>query len=482
MNALAIVLVPGCLGAPSASQPTTVLRLSLGVLLFASVAACSSGDDEPVMDAAALTERLSSAGTDTVVVVGATTIEGAFSVPSGVTLVGSGREATTLRASTDAPAVTLAPGASLGRLSVIGAGGAAVEAVGDGSDGGSVTVEDVVIRVDVGQGLSLRALGGATLHRVEIEGPVTSDNATSVAPGADSTATATHGIVLDEVGRRESPAELREISVRGVGRFGLLLVGSHVALHDATVRENLGTAVMVHGGRVDAARLSVVRTLQGVQPLPAYAFLVAGGAEAGTEDLELLDNEGYGVVQDGGTAEHLRPVIIGNNEPGIWAQAQAATSIAGDGTEIAGNRLAGIVVVAPEQVSVRDARISATRIAPRIMGEIGEVRVGDGVHAIAEDGDGLTFEDLLMTENERVGLLLDLQEATADRAMFTRVTVDAPDDGFGAVAQTPAGPIALGEWGAAIERRGAALTADGAVGDRFDVVGLIAPMFLPRSE
>ena len=455
-----------------------VMRLSSTFLIASGVLVASlvgCGNEEPICGGAALVDALATAAAGTTVSLSscAAATSGALRVPEGVTLRGTGRESTEIDVGTGS--LELAPGATLAGLAVRGGGDAAILVIGGGTP---VAIEDVQVEVTRGVALRVEQADGVVLRNVELSGPVTADNATTVPPMPSATETATHGLLLIDVGEAAQPALLDGVSMHGFARFGALFIDSVVSWTGGGATDNLSVGVMVHGGSLDIEDAQICRTLEGVQPLPAYAAVFDEGARVSSDALEICDNEGYGILQDSAGASHVDLVAANNGEPAVWVQFSDGLALSGSETRITDNELAGLVVVESSDVVVRDAVISGTRLATRIMGTL-EVRVGDGIHALLADSDTLLIEDVSLIDNRRSGALLQVESGVIRDGALSRVSVSGSDDAFGVVAQTATTTIPRGGWDVGVVRGPVTDANDDLFTDRLAVVGIINPMFLP---
>ncbi len=399
-------------------------------------------------------------------------VEGAFVVPPGTTLEALDAR---LRGPSNAAALELSPGSRVTGL-VIEAGPGASSVGVTVASGAQLTA----VTVEASAGLGVVVTGHARLERVTVRGPVTAEAAPEVSVPPDRAETPTVGLLVREAGTRADPVELRDVEVSGFARFGVLAENSEVVWHGGGTDGTLGVGAMFSGGAATLRDVRACNTFQGLQPIPAYGVVFSNGARAETQSVTLCDNEGYGMLQDGAEVTHEDLGSFRNGEAGVWAQNGAAIEIFGDGSSLMENRLAGVVLVNTEEASVRDATIEATTLAVRIDRNLGELRVGDGVHVVLPEATSLTLSDLALRMNERTGLLIDVATGAIDAARIQNIEVEGTGDGLGAIAQTPTGPLVNG-WDANITRVGAPSVNDSRVTQRLDTVGIIEPMFLPRN-
>ena len=405
------------------------------------------GCDAGVCDAVALQDALDTAGADGVVEAGACRIEGSLRVPAGVTLHGQG-VGETIVASPSGTAIELADGARL---------------------------EALTVEVTLGTGVHAIGAATVTLRDVRIEGPLDAESASSVPPMPSSDETATHGLVLESC----DGVLLERVEASGFGRFGVLALDSTVRWEGGAASDNLGTGVMVRGGSIAMFDVEVCRTMRGLQPF-AYGAVFSGGASVESDRLTLCNNEGPGALHDDVAATHREANVRSNAESGLWVQRGRSFELAG--ALLDDNALCGLVIVETNAIQLSDTEIRATRLATTIVGRLGEVRAGDGIHAILANGAELHATGLTVSGNARIGMLLQIADGALPADALQAVVVEASGDALGAIAQTETAILAPDALGAGLERRGAAVANDAAVLERLDVLGAVAPMFFPPAD
>jgi len=417
-------------------------------IAFFSTLAALSGCTDPC-DPATISAALESARPGDVVDAAACRYEAAFTVPTGVTLRGRGAEQTIVTGTGMGSAIELADGAAL---------------------------EGLAIEISRGRGVS--AGGTVALRGIAMRGPVDATSAEALGPLPAPAETATHGLVLTNAGHPDAPVELSDVDIRGFARFGALFVDSHVRWEDGAASENLGVGLMASGGSIVLADLEVCGTWRGLSPF-GYGMVFRGGAAVETERVVLCDNEGTGALHDGADASHRALDASGNADAALWVQRTARFRL--EGAALSENRLAGIVLVDTADVALVDSRIDRTREATRIVSDA-ELRVGDGVQAVLASAAGLRMQRLTLAGNERAGLVVQAADGVIPAEAAVDVVVEAEGDALGALAQTESALLDPEVWGSGLERRGAAVANDAALGDRISVLGAVAPMFLPPPE
>jgi hypothetical protein len=433
-------------------------RFLPSLLILSLVSACGSDVcDDPA-------GALAAAVDGETVSMGSCRATGDVTVPSGVVFRGE-------PGSVLAGRVTLEPGSTLAGITIETGG-----VVASGTEG-SVTIENVTVEMETGVAVRIDGLG-ADLSDVTLTGTVTADNATDVPTMPTTDVWPTHGLLLVDAGSATSPVELENVDVSGFARFGALFRNSHVAWRGGSASENLTVGAMAERGSITIEGVSFERNLQGVQPFPAFGAVFTDGVEVATTDALVSENEGYGLLQDDATVGHVDLVATNNGDAAVWVQSGRSFMLAGEGSMLAGNLLAGVVLVETPNAMIQDATIDTSSLATRIDGETGMVQVGDGVHAVVESASGLVFDGLSMTGNERTGMLLDVADGSLEGAVMD-VTVDGSGESLGVIGQGPSGLIPSGTWDAGVTRLGATAANDAALDEALDIVGLIGPMFVP---
>lgn len=446
--------------------------LLLGASLLAS--ACTSEGDGAVAacDPGALEEALSSATEGDIVRIGACRVTASITVPPGVTLEGAGVDESVLVGGAGQIPLTVEPSAGGTfvhdlRVESDGPAGVLVEGAG------SVTLQHVVIVANRGVGLGAEGLDELTLANVSLQGPVDAESAGSILPPISSEEVATHGLVIVGVGA----ATLDEVDSSGYAQFGALVVDSTITWSGGGAASNLGTGLMTWGGAAILTSLDLSGTFQGLQLVPAYGGVFAGGADVETTSLRVSDSEGYGLLHSEAIARHIDLTARNNNLAALWLQNCAGFELSGAGSGLVGNGLAGIVAVDSSDVTIRHAHVDATVRRTAIVAETGSVEVGDGVQLVGTTRN-VTLEDLTLSGNARIGILLDLDGGALDGFSMDRVSVDGADDALGAVLQ--GGTLEPG-WDDGLTRQGATAANDAALGDELGVVGIVGPSDMPAA-
>ncbi len=520
------------------------VRWSSPVVLAFGLWGC--GEPTASCDLASTQAALDSAAAGDTVTVGACRLEGRLVIPSGVTLAGAGPDLTTLVASDPArAAVRLRGGDGTVDTTLRGIAIEGEYAVGVYADEGDVLVEDVSIEARVGVGLVFHGAREVTVRRVSARGPVPAGGgdrpesvfsrvapsvpagivpldpsecaggpAPTCTPGAEQDAAcelcggsvaqfcdgcgrwtsvlATQGLALDTV----AAATLEDVSVRGFSEVGVVLRDSSVTWTRGDADENLGLGLWMSGGSSDLTGVSLSRTAQPLRVTGTYSAYVTAslaGAPSFISSALVLDaSAGFGLAQVEGTAHHDGLRASGNVNGAVWLGRLDDLELTD--AVIRDNGFVGLAIVNPASATLSGVRIRETRMRSTFV-RFGETAMlGDGIQLFGSL-DAVSLTDVSLEANERVGLSVDLADATADLDIcrggaglcFTDVTVDAMPGARGALAggmrAMRSGSmttyttqlVGSGTWDVGITRTGAA-TDDATATGPLDLVGVVAPI------
>ena len=484
------------------------------VLLVLSSIAC---DPEVACDAASLRTALAGASPGDEVELRCR-VEGAFVVPAGVTLTGTGDAAIML---TDANEVALevmtgdqgdtvvqgltVESAGRAAIAVRGAGTAVLEravvrataGIGVGTSGATVTIRASAIEGEVtpdtiDESRWLRVIGSAPpdgecpTAECECRPGARDGSRTCDTTGRWATLTATHGLYV-----RGGTLELVDTTITQHALFAVVLEDASATISGGTIGHGLGVGLEVLGGTVaiDGTEITGVHT--GLRGSPSYAALFAEDAAATTTGLRVRGVDGYGLVHAGGTGVHQGLVIEETGDVALWAGGSERIEVRGPGARIADAAFAAVLGVEVGALRLEDVDVVGVRALRRVVGARGAIDVGDGVQLIATVP---SLEAVRIVGAERAGLVVDLVSGV-DATAFREVSVDASGTALGAIAGTvdvatealvagaPAG------WDTGVTRAGAAAANDAAFAGALpavvaatppsagSVVGAIGPMY-----
>ncbi|MEQ8458980.1 MAG: hypothetical protein RLO52_29290 [Sandaracinaceae bacterium] len=417
------------------------------------------GCQAELCDASSLQAALDAAGEGGRVRAGDCRIEGGLRIPPGVTLEGA--EETVLAPGADASIVLQAgpTETTLRGLRVEALGGVGVQLGGEGA----AAVEDVIITVDRGVGLVAEGVARLRVTRVSVEGAVDAAAAMTLPDTATPERGGSYGLWLVDVGTEAAPAELSDVDLRDVGPWGGVVASSQVRWTGGDVEGVTGTGVLVQGGAVSLEGVRVATLRQGIQLAPAYGLASVDGAALETRGLVVTDGEGVGVIHAGGEATHAALSVVGQRRGGVRAQADATLRL-GEGSVLTANGLAGVLAVGGS-VDVDGLEITGTVLTSALVGETIRADVGDGLQLTGVRG---SLASVIVRDNARIGLLIDVGAIGIGALSLTDVTAGAEGSALGAVAQDDAGP--LSGWDGAITREGASVANDAAHAGLLDTV------------
>ena len=390
------------------------------------------GGAESICDADGLKDALAAGGT---VEVGGCEISGSFTVPAGSTL--RGIDATSaIRGNLD-----LAADTRLESLRVIASDGVAVSSAGGVI--ANVQIETTGIGIGVEDG---------TIELTNV-----------VVDGKDI---AKYDVVLVR-----TTATIDNLQTTKAMEAGAVLAASNFTWTGGSATDNRALGILVEGGQGTLDNVEVSLTRQGARLRPAFGAVFTDEADVSSEGLRLSENEGYGLLHHTGTGAHLNVEARDNGDTAVWVQ-QA------DGLEVTGtivdNMFAGVVVVDSDAVNLHDATIDRTIQALRLLEETGAVEVGDGIHLVRSNA---TLRDLTLSDNERAGILVELDGGTLDPNVFDRITVTAIDGSHGVIVQNGTTPQG---WDDGITRLGVTAQADGQI--TLPSVEVVGPCERPASS
>lgn len=420
---------------------------------------CGGADE--ICDAADLAQALGRG--EPLIRIGACRIDGDFSVPPGVVLAGAGPASVlagqdvTLEGTTGAAAIRLED------LTVEAGSRAGVVLRGDGS----ASVARIAVSAQTGVAFAADGLGTLMMSDVSLTGPVDATNASQVPYPPDRTMVATHGLVLAQVGQ----ITMTDVNATGFAGAGVLLLDSETHWEGGGADGNLGIGAHIQGGQAELVDVSLSGTLRGTWGVPTYGGAFTATAAVDTTNLTADDNW-FGLLQHGGSARHAGLSASSNQNAGVWAQYTDSVELEG---VLANNQFAGFVAYEANGVHLHDSTISTTEEVLRPRGETGTVMVGDGVQLVGTTA-GARLTNLDLVDNERVGLLIEL-DGTGFAAMeLSGVRVTAQNGASGAVCQNGTKPS---DWDAGVTRTGVTRAADQTI-PSLETVGVVGPCGRPN--
>ncbi|MGF1465308.1 MAG: hypothetical protein ACFCGT_04170 [Sandaracinaceae bacterium] len=419
--------------------------------------------------------------------------------------------------------------------------------------GGSVVLEDVRVQTRTGVAVAAQHLSALTLRDVELVGAVPdsaslaedsvfTDVATAMPDPLPTTDDCPAGEVLDlcETGTtftrscerggcgvfqgfcgacrkqitvtstvglyvsRVSDATLENVDIRGFASFGAVVDGDEdvqetVTWTEGTVASTLRQALYLREVDSTLDGVCIERVFAGfAAPSIAFYFFTRRESQLVTSDLRLFDNQGYGLVQQGGVSEHRGLEAQGNTRASLWIA--DAVDFGVRDSSVHDTDLAGLVLFRTDAAEILRTSFQGIRQAVTLVGadNVGSIRMGDGVHSIRSSP--VRFEEVDLLDNQRIGLVMDLfgldpasdvcrggEGICFDGRNLVRSDLGVP----GALAVDTsdideAEPVTTVEtsgepgWSAGLTREGGAEADEGFTGTEIDVVGVIAPVNAPE--
>jgi hypothetical protein len=414
-------------------------------------------------------------------------IEGAFVVPAGVTLVGVPGTILASPAGVRRPVLALrtSPGVATQVAALEVESDANFGIVADGG-GGEVDLATVTVRATRGVAVGLQDLASLKLTDVVLRGPF-ADGGTMRPAEALPEATATHGLLVIRAGT----ATIERTEAHGFAGFGAVLVETTTTWTDGGATDNLGTGLAVWAGTTTLTRIDlsgthwsggpVVPSLDPGGATRPYSFggVFLGGAGVQTTGLVVSDGEGFGLVHDGGSGRHELLTAENNGDAAVWAQGTQSLEIFGAGSALFGNRYAGVVLVEPQPVTIRDLVVEGTRRGCRDCGTSAQQVAADGIQIVRPQAT-LTLQGLTLHDNARIGLLLDMGGRNMDAVTLGAIDVAGTGTQQGAMAQNGVFPTG---WDDPIARDDSTLSNDENYrGERLPVSGRLGRGRFPSIE
>ncbi|RLB56341.1 MAG: hypothetical protein DRJ42_03620 [Deltaproteobacteria bacterium] len=397
----------------------------ISFLSFLSLAALgpNAAAAQTATDGASLSAALANATAGDVVQIDGH-IVGDFTVPAGVTLLGT--TTAIIEGAGAGAALTVVPGATtttIKNLTVVSDGRYGIWVSG----AGATHLNNVAVSATRGVGIAGEGTDFLGLRNVHVLGPVTEDNADAVPAEVSPFDTATHGLILLGV----EDAVLVGVHVSGFAQAGAIIAASTTAIRRSHFNRNVGTGLVLAAGDTTIHNSSANRTFRGARTEDARVtgLAVGAGANVTTTRMRTINNQGFGVFQDGsGITEHHRLASLANLDGGLWAQ--DAEYLGVDRASISGNSNTGIAAIDTTYALIADTWVVATH-STSIDGKAAQ---GDGIVLIDTPG---ALDHVTLRGNDRVGLLATLDSSSSpDDISLTDVVVAGPRGALGVVFQT----------------------------------------------
>ena len=422
-------------------------------------------------DTTALQARLDRAAPGETVTIGSCTFTGPIRVPRGIELLGSGSKSTTIVASPGENALILTPdskGTSIRNLTIRSEGCSGIVVRGEGH----VSITDVDLHAQRGVGIAVEDTTQISMKRLSVVGPITSENAdTTIAPHppfrCGSSSLATHGIVLVDI----PSASLSDVDIEGFAAFGFLSLRSSIEWEAGTISTTLGAGIEIWGGEATLHDLTLSGIRDGQGAIESFGGAFGGGAIIRTQNVLVEDGDSFGFFHDESSAVHENLVARNNRFAAIWVQRTDSFVLRGS-TRLENNGFAGVAALDSRGILLQTTTINQTSEAIRVSG-IRTIRAADGIHMVNSEG---LLQDIILRDNERTGLLLDLANASTSTVTLGNISVEASGTSLGAIAQN--GRLESG-WDENITRLGDTASNDASFSGTLSIADAVGPVCFP---
>ncbi|WP_236605012.1 hypothetical protein [Sandaracinus amylolyticus] len=401
--------------------------------------------------------------------------EGPLVVPPGVTLAGEG-PTSEIDGGDTGPAIEFAEGTGATvrdlRVNVLG-GGWAIRAAGEGD----ATMERLSVHIARGAGVALHERERVVMRSVKIDGPMFEAAAAS-AP-TTSADTGTWAVVAVDVGDVAAPAaggvRVEDLDISGLAVGGLSVQRSVLEVIDTDVEPDAddvrGIVISAFESDVRVSGLRVTDLFAG-NGVPAIAVSAVSSPRVEIADLRVENGAGYGVFADRSAVAIDGVIASSLDEPAVQVQ---GGSLVARALDLEGGDGAAVVAIDAERVEVRGSTLARQLRAP-VPTTSGAVELGDGVLVRRASSTApmpaIVLEDVVLDDNARAGLLVDLGGAAPASVSLTNVRARSTGTALGVVSQNAAMPAG---WDASVVREGAAIANDAVFSGGIDVAGIIMP-------
>ena len=397
--------------------------LAVLVFVFAWSEGCSSDSDSEQI-AKTLQERLNEALPGGIVEADEGIYEGQFTIPEGVML--RAKETGTVILTNDKPGFTVKmvpyhnPPTALEGVHVHSSGSLGILTAGDGL----VRIEQVTVFCNKGIGLAADGLTGLVVDQSTFTGESSSTN--DLRYPIDPKNYPAIGFVISKV----KELLLDEVSVNGFTGIASILQDTQGQWKTGGVVDNIGIGILVDGGAIDLENLTVERTtncehISCAIENQVYGIAAINSAHLTTTSVTTRENDGIGLFHHRATGHHTGLQASNNKHAGVWLQYidgnlnEPGISIGGAANVIRANGGGAVVILESGGIILANAELAKTSLITIPNTEDCELcnnTIGDGVH-IVNLKDDLSFRNLLISDNTRVGVLLSGNEAQASVGM-----------------------------------------------------------------
>lgn len=291
---------------------------------------------------------------------------------------------------------------------------------------GSVALSDLTVQFGVGAGVSIQTTSAA-LRRVAVIGGLDAAAAEMLRAPLDPTAIPAVGILV-----RGGAVTLEAVSVTGTAGAGVALGATEATWTGGRVSDYAGAGVLVEGGRLDAAELTVCGGLASTDAaLGTQGVAATAGAVLATRDLHVERIAGLGLLQDSARGDHSGLRVMGARDGGVWVQGAGdvdADALRLSGAELRGNTRIGVYAHGSVGLALEDTVVADTLAAPAVDADLNPTTVSDGLQLVDLVGP-LRLTRVALVNNARVGLFVDAPggEGPAVVTVAVDITSAAPD-------------------------------------------------------
>jgi hypothetical protein len=175
-----------------------------------------------------------------------------------------------------------------------------------------------------------------------------------------------------------------------------------------------------------------------------------------TYNVTVCNSDDLGLFHESVAATHFDLHVHDNAHVGVWAQRCESLEVLGV-SMIERNLLAGVALVESGAAVLRDGEFNGSLAGVSLWSSLDSSEpVGDGIHVVRPAGS-VRLENISMSDNERVGLLLTAYDEEWDDFVVEDVAVTGSGEELGAIAQGSAIPDG---WDQAVTRTGTVVEND----------------------
>lgn len=363
------------------------------LLATVAVAACGSDDEQDQQDTVILGDG----------------VHGPQRVPAGGTLEGEHADQAYVESNEAGAAVVVdtAPGQTtvVRGINIYANGGVGILVRG----GGRFVGENINVTCGVGVCVAAEGQSDIDLSQVNIQGTITQEVVPNLVFPLKAEEAPIIGLAMSDVG----DANLSEVQISGFGGFGMIALESRINWSGGGVSRNVGVGYIQQGGDVTFEGVNVEETWKGQigNAISSFGVVLSGQGALHTTSLRVVNNEGFGIVQDDARSDHTSLVVSDNDDVGFWLQNASGTAAApslrihGTGNLLERNRGGGVFALRSGGIDLEGMRAADAVIKEIATSDTGLAQMADGVQINEPAGD-IRLASLDLDNNARIGLLL----------------------------------------------------------------------------